>query len=65
MDVTFWIELVLFVVLLAFSGFFSSLGTALFSLDSSRPTGMFARLITPLRRPVVPNAIRLPCVSRS
>lgn len=34
MDLTFWVELVLFVVLMGFSGFFSSSETALFSLDS-------------------------------
>ncbi|NIP88191.1 MAG: DUF21 domain-containing protein, partial [Gammaproteobacteria bacterium] len=34
MDLTFWVELVFFVVLMGFSGFFSSSETALFSLDS-------------------------------
>ena len=34
MDAAFWIELVLFIVLLGFSAFFSSSETALFSLDS-------------------------------
>jgi CBS domain containing-hemolysin-like protein len=32
-DVTLWIELVVFVILMAFSGFFSSSETSLFSLD--------------------------------
>ncbi|MCP3870767.1 MAG: HlyC/CorC family transporter [Gammaproteobacteria bacterium] len=34
MDLTFWLELILFILLLAFSGFFSSSETAMFSLSS-------------------------------
>lgn len=34
MDVTLWLELILFVILMGFSGFFSSSETALFSLNS-------------------------------
>ena len=36
MDVTLWLELILFVVLMGFSGFFSSSETALFSLSEVR-----------------------------
>lgn len=34
MDLTFWLELLLFILLLGFSGFFSSSETAMFSLNS-------------------------------
>lgn len=34
MDVTLWLELILFVILMGFSGFFSSSETALFSLSN-------------------------------
>ena len=63
MDFTFWIELVLFVVLLGFSAFFSSSETALFSLNSVQienmrtsgnpRIGLIDRLLSEPRRLIV------------
>lgn len=63
MDLTFWIELVLFVVLLGFSAFFSSSETALFSLKSVQienmrtggnpRIGLIGRLLSEPRRLIV------------
>ena len=63
MDFTFWIELVLFVVLLGFSAFFSSSETSLFSLNSMQiekmrmdgnpRIGLIERLLNEPRRLIV------------
>ena len=63
MDFTFWIELLLFVVLLGFSAFFSSSETSLFSLNSMQiekmridgnpRIGLIERLLSEPRRLIV------------
>ena len=63
MDVAFWIELVLFIVLLGLSGFFSSSETSLFSLNSMQiekmraegnpHAGLIQRLLSEPRRLIV------------
>lgn len=63
MDYAFWIELVLFIVLLGFSGFFSSSETSLFSLsnvqlekmqaDGNPRVGLIRRLLSEPRRLIV------------
>ena len=63
MDITLWIEVVLFVVLMALSGFFSSSETSLFSLsktqleqmrrDGNPRTGLIERLLSQPRRLIV------------
>lgn len=60
MDITLWIELVLFVVLMVFSEFFSSSETSLFSLskiqleqmrrDDNPNLGLIERLLSQPRR---------------
>jgi putative hemolysin len=63
LDYAFWIELVLFIVLLGFSGFFSSSETSLFSLsgvqlekmqaDGNPRVGLIRRLLSEPRRLIV------------
>ena len=63
MDITLWIEEVLFIVLMAFSGFFSSAETSLFSLsklqleqmrrDDTPNLGLIERLLSQPRRLIV------------
>ncbi len=63
MDFAFWIELLLFVILLCFSGFFSSSETSLFSLnslqiekmraDGNPRSGLIERLLSEPRRLIV------------
>ena len=63
MDITLWIEEVLFIVLMAFSGFFSSSETSLFSLskiqleqmrrDDNPSLGLIERLLSQPRRLIV------------
>lgn len=63
MDLAFWIELIAFVVLLGFSGFFSSSETSLFSLssiqieqmrrDAHPRVGLIERLLSEPRRLIV------------
>ena len=63
MDITLWIELIIFVILLALSGFFSSSETSLFSLsklqleqmrrDDNPNIGLIERLLSEPRRLIV------------
>jgi putative hemolysin len=63
MDITLWIELALFVILMGFSGFFSSAETSLFSLskiqleqmrrDGHANLGRIERLLSQPRRLIV------------
>lgn len=63
MDITLWIEEVLFIILMLFSGFFSSAETSLFSLsrlqleqmrrDGIRNLGLIERLLSQPRRLIV------------
>lgn len=63
MDITLWVELIIFVILLAFSGFFSSSETSLFSLsklqldqmrrDDNPNVGLIERLLSEPRRLIV------------
>jgi CBS domain containing-hemolysin-like protein len=62
-DITLWIEVVLFIILMAFSGFFSSSETSLFSLsklqleqmrrDDNPNLGLIERLLSQPRRLIV------------
>ena len=63
MDLTFWIELIVFIILLGFSAFFSSSETSLFSLngmqiekmraDGNPRVGLIERLLSEPRRLIV------------
>ncbi|MCP4040828.1 MAG: DUF21 domain-containing protein, partial [Gammaproteobacteria bacterium] len=63
MDITLWIELILFVLLMGFSGFFSSSETSLFSLnklqleqmrrDDNPRIGLIERMLSEPRRLIV------------
>ena len=63
MDITLWVELILFVVLMGFSGFFSSSETSLFSLnklqleqmrrDDNPNVGLIEKLLSEPRRLIV------------
>ncbi len=63
MDITLWIELLLFAILMAFSGFFSSSETSLFSLsklqieqmrrDDNPRVGLIERMLSEPRRLIV------------
>ncbi len=63
MDLAFWLELTLFILLLIFSGFFSSSETAMFSLSSvqleqmrrnkSPRIGLIDRMLSEPRRLIV------------
>ena len=63
MDITLWVELLLFAILMAFSGFFSSSETSLFSLsklqmeqmrrDDNPKVGLIERLLSEPRRLIV------------
>lgn len=63
MDITLWVELILFIILMGFSGFFSSAETSLFSLnkrqleqmrrDDSSSVGLIEQLLSEPRRLIV------------